>query len=70
MHLGLSCLLECLCNLTMSVVYVITAVSSSSSSSSETGWVLGLVACQVNSFFMEVVPVVYTLLLLNLVIDR
>ncbi len=60
MHLGLSCLLECLCNLVMSVVYVVTSP----------GWGMGFLVCRINSFIMEVIPVIYTLLLLNLVIDR
>ena len=59
MNVGFACLLECLANMAWSVVY---AVSSP--------WKFGFVVCNVNSFLMEVVPVVYTWLLLSLAVDR
>ncbi len=59
MNLGLLCLLECMANVTASVIYVIID-----------DWIFGKWLCYVNSFFMEVVPVIYTLLLVILTSDR
>jgi hypothetical protein len=59
MSLGFVCLFECLVNVSASVVYLIAHE-----------WQFGFVLCRANALFMEVVPIVYTLILLTLTVDR
>ena len=59
MNIGFVCLLECVSNVVLSFVYVITAP-----------WKFGFFLCRLSSFLMELVPIVYTLLLLSLLVDR
>ncbi|TRY77226.1 hypothetical protein TCAL_10565 [Tigriopus californicus] len=59
LNLGLICLLECLLNVMLSAVYLIFEP-----------WNFGSVVCMLNSFFMEVLPVMYTFMLVNLCFDR
>ena len=59
MNIGFVCLLECVTNMIVSFIYVITAP-----------WKFGYILCRLSSFLMELVPVVYTMLLLSLLVDR
>ena len=58
-QLGIAGLIECVLNMIMSVVYLLTKP-----------WIFGQVMCNLNSYFMELVPFVYTILILTLMFDR
>ncbi len=59
MNIAVVCLAECLLNLSASIVYIVSAP-----------WPFGFVVCHINAFLMESLPIVYTLLLLSLTVDR
>jgi hypothetical protein len=59
LQLGVICILECVLNIVSSVIYLLTQP-----------WRFGVWPCYVNSFFMELIPLIYTVMLVTLVIDR
>jgi len=59
MNLGAATVIECLANMGMSLAYVVSRP-----------WRFGTVVCHINAYLMEVVPVLYTLLLLGIAFDR
>ncbi len=59
MSVGFVCLFEIMLNVAASATYLVSLE-----------WTYGFTLCHVNSYFMEVSPAVYTLILLALTIDR
>ena len=70
LHLGVVCCIECLLNMTVSSIYLITHPKFSQDNGLSLGWRFGWFACQLNSYFMELIPFIYTIVLLTLLIDR
>ena len=70
LHLGAVCCIECLLNMTVSSIYLITHPKFSQDNGLSLGWRFGWFACQLNSYFMELTPFIYTIVLLTLLIDR
>ena len=70
LHLGVVCCIECLLNMTVSSIYLITHPKFSQDNGLSLGWRFGWFACQLNSYFMELIPFIYTIILLTLLIDR
>ena len=70
LHLGAVCCIECLLNMTVSSIYLITHPKFSQDNGLSLGWRFGWFACQLNSYFMELIPFIYTIILLTLLIDR
>ena len=70
LHLGVVCCIECLLNMTVSSIYLITHPKFSQDNGLSLGWRFGWFACYLNSYFMELIPFIYTIILLTLLIDR
>ena len=58
LNFGVICIIECI-NIIFSVLYIMTQP-----------WSFGQWPCNLNSYFMELVPMVYAIILLSIVIDR
>ena len=59
MNISIVSLLECLSNMTMSIVYLMTMP-----------WRFGIYMCYLNASFFEAVPLIHTVLLLTVLVDR
>ena len=81
LNLGVVCCLECILNMLVSAVYLLThpKVNQKKEEKSEVkslletmtfGWRFGWESCYINSYLMEFTPFIYTILLLTLLIDR
>ena len=70
LNLGVVCCIECLLNMVSSSVYLITHSPDSVENELSFGWRFGWVACQINSYLMELTPLIYTIMLLTLLVDR
>ena len=70
MNLGAVCCIECLLNMILSSVYLITHSPELVKDELSFGWRFGWIACQINSHLMELTPLIYTIILLTLLIDR
>ena len=55
LNCALVCIIECIFNCLLSVIYILTQP-----------WSLGIWPCYINSFLMEFVPMMYTVLLVLL----
>ena len=71
LNIGSICWIECILNMIPSFIYLMFRLPDDGDDDGVTfGWQFGWIACRINSYLMELTPLIYTLMLITLLVDR